>query len=159
MGRFWKILQYGLLGFVVIAGVLLLLAAVMSDNLTRKQAAERIIAADEPCRAAYARMVELEDAGAAKAAEALEAARAGEPVCRAAFKQLDDINIFIPRGVSDARDKKAAIDHCASLSRARADLMAFAAVASKDETRLQALNTELESADGACQRSFATIAR
>jgi hypothetical protein len=149
----------GLYGFIAICGVLLLVAAVMSDRLTKKQALERIMAADEPCRAAYTKVVELEDGGALKAGEAIEAARAGEPVCRASFKQLDDINIFIPRGASEARDKKAAIDDCAALSRARADLLAYAAGAAKDQARLQTLTADLERADGVCQRSFASLAR
>ena len=65
MKRFWKILHYGLLAFIVVAGALLLFASIMSDRLTKRETLDRIMAADEPCRAAYASVVERPGGAAA----------------------------------------------------------------------------------------------
>jgi hypothetical protein len=78
MKRFWKILQYGLLAFTVVAGALLLLASIMSDRLSKREALDRIMAADEPCRAAYAAVVERRG-GFAPSPEVAELARTASP--------------------------------------------------------------------------------
>jgi hypothetical protein len=155
MRRFWRVASLVLVGFMAVCGVLVAIAAIRSDYLTDRQAIERIAAADEPCRAAFAKVADLEQAGAAGAAGLVEAGRAGEPVCRASFVELDRINIFIPsKGGSEARKKKAAIDDCAALLRARADLMAFRAAGSQDKARQQAVDAELERTNRICRASI-----
>jgi hypothetical protein len=117
------------------------------------------MAADEPCRAAYAAVVERRG-GFAPSPEVAELARTGEPACRASFKALDAINIFIPsRNSEEPRRKKAAIDDCALLSRVRADLLAAFAAPTRDENRVRALDAELGEADQRCQGSFERLAR
>ena len=95
MSRVWKVVQYGLLAFTVLAGAVLLFTSIMSDRLTRKEALDRIMAADEPCRAAYTAVVER-PGGPGATPEVADLSKSGEPACRKAFKDLDDINVFIP---------------------------------------------------------------
>lgn len=168
MGRSGKIIQVVLGGFLALASAVLLFTFLMSDKLTKREAAERIAAADEPCRAAYAGALDLQEAGADRAGAFVEAARAGEPVCRASFETLDAIIIFIPSKSSGeaAREKKAAIKDCAALSRARADLLAHFARPARQAVKeagseapgLDALNAALARSDEACKAGFARLA-
>jgi hypothetical protein len=138
---------------------LLTLGSLMADKLSKPETLERIMAADEPCRAAYTKVVDLQDAKG-QAAEVAQLSRDGEPVCRGAFKRLDDINIYIPKNdYTQQRDKKAAIDDCAALSRVRADLLAYHGASSSDEPRLQKLTTDLDRTDRTCRASFERLAK
>lgn len=159
MGRLGKIVNTALLVFVVVASGLLTLASFMSDKLTKAQAVERIMAADEPCRAAYAKVVDLQAATGADPAAVAQASREGEPVCRAAFKALDAIKIFVPSEDGDEeRGKRDAIGHCAALEKARADLLAYHGGGVEDAARLRGLDTEIDRAGPLCRRSFARLA-
>ncbi|WP_375461221.1 hypothetical protein [uncultured Enterovirga sp.] len=97
-----------LIAFTVLAGIVIAIVAFTADNLTKREAAERIMAADEPCRAAFVKALDLRMGAEGKVAEFVEASRSGEATCRAAFKRLDEITIFIPgkgRG-AEARERK-----------------------------------------------------
>ena len=139
----------------VIVG-LLSLGNLMADKLSRPETVKRVISADEPCREAYAKVLDLQDrrdAGAAKASSD------GEPLCRSAYEALDKINIFVPRqDLTDERLKRDTIKACARLSRVRADLLAQYASPRPDDAKLAALNGELATADTACQNQFKLLA-
>lgn len=152
----WRIVKVGLTVITVISAGLLTLAALMSDKLTRREAVERIMAADEPCRVAFAKVLDLYEKDIERATKA---STEGEPVCRSSFESLDKISIFVPQDdYDDDRLKRDTIKACAQLSRVRADLLAQFGSESPDEGRMSALNRELAEADKSCQGQFKRLA-
>lgn len=157
LNMFWKAIRITLVSLSVVLAVVLGVAALMSDKLTRREAVERIMAADEPCRAAFAKvlnMYETDMEGATRASTE------GEPICRSSFETLDRISIYVPKDdYDDERLKRDTIKACAQLSRVRADLLAQFGSETPDESKMAALNKELAHSDALCQRRFEQLAK
>lgn len=128
----------------------------MADRLSKPEAVQRVMAADEPCRDVFARTLDLQesrDPGMAKVSGE------GEPICRTAYRTLNKINIFVPqKDFTDERLKRDMIKSCANLSKARADLLSLYAGPSPDDAKRAVLQKELALADTACQNQFKTLA-
>lgn len=153
----FKKILLGVLGIVTAGMVsLLLFGQLMADKLSRPEALKRIMAADEPCREAYTKVLDLQDK---RAASATKVSGEGEPVCRNAYETLRKINIFVPKNDPlDERLKRDTIRSCALLSRVRADLMVQYGSARPDDAKLATLNSELGDAEKACQNQFKQLA-
>lgn len=153
----FKKILLGVLGVATaVMASLLLFGQLMADRLSRPEAVKQIMAADEPCREAYEKVLDLQDK---RDASASRVSGEGEPACRKAYETLRKINIFVPKNdVSDARLKRDVIKSCALLSRVRADLMAQLGSGRPDDVKLTALNSELSDAEKACHSQFKLLA-
>ncbi len=153
----FKKILLGLLGLATAAMVsVLLFGQLMADKLSRPETIKQIMAADEPCREAFTKVLDLQEK---RDANASKVSSEGEPVCRKAYDKLRKINIFVPqKDFTDERLKRDTIKSCALLSRARADLMVQYGSARPDDTKLATLNSELADAEKACQNQFKQLA-
>jgi hypothetical protein len=154
---FMKIVRIGALTLTLVFGALLTLAAIMSDRLTQKEAVERVMSADEPCRAAFAEA--LDAAVKDPAGEGRTRSASALPLCRDASAQLEKISIFVPQDdYTDERGKRDMIKACAQLSKARADLLQGLAAETPVQEKLDAANRALARADADCQARFKRLA-
>ncbi len=149
-----------LLGFLgaatLVMGALLVTGRMMADKLSRPEVLKVVMAADEPCREAYAKVLDLQDR---KDAGASKASAEGEPVCRKAYQTLHKINIFVPQqDLTNERLKRDTIKACAELSKIRADMLAQYAISRPDEQQLKKLSDGLGKMDASCQSQFKSLA-
>ncbi len=149
-----------LLGFLgaatLVMGALLVTGRMMADKLSRPEVLKVVMAADEPCREAYAKVLDLQDR---KDAAASKASAEGEPVCRNAYQTLHKINIFVPQqDLTNERLKRDTIKACAELSKIRADMLAQYAISRPDEQQLKKLSDGLGKMDASCQSQFKSLA-
>ncbi len=153
----FKKIMIGLLAAATLGmGALLATGRLMADKLSRPEVLKTIMAADEPCRDAYTKVLDLQDR---KDAAALRASAEGEPVCRASYQTLHKINIFVPQqDLTGERLKRDTIRACAELSKIRADMLAQYATQRPDDQQLKKLSDGLRTMDASCQNQFKTLA-
>lgn len=152
-----KKILLGLLATATLAmGSLLAIGHLMADKLGRPEVVKAVMAADEPCRDAYAKVIDLQDK---RDPSASKASAEGEPVCRNAYQTLHKINIFVPKNdFTDERLKRDTIRACAELSKLRADMLAQYALSQPDDQQLAKLSEGLRTMDTSCQSQFKTLA-
>lgn len=152
-----KKILLGLLGTAtLVMGTLLVIGNLMADKLGRPEVVKAVMAADEPCRDAYAKVLDLQDK---RDSAASKASAEGEPVCRNSYQTLRKINIYVPqKDFTDERLKRDTLRACAELSKLRADMLAQYASPRPDDQQLAKLSEGLRTMDTSCQSQFKTLA-
>lgn len=151
-----KVLLGLLVAATLVMGALLVTGRLMADKLSRPEVLKVVMAADEPCREAYTKVLDLQDR---RDAAATKASAEGEPVCRNSYQTLHKINIFVPQqDLTNERLKRDTIRACAELSKIRADMLAQYATPRPDDQQLKKLSDGLRTMDASCQNQFKTLA-